>query len=72
MTTPCAAVVHFGDLFSLNPITKTWTALPGFTTCWGMGFAASPNGLLYLFGGYNGGNIGAVWVKVRDSYTLFR
>ena len=54
---------RLNDLYSFSPAANTWTALSpsgsGPSGREGMGFAATPNGLLYVFGGgANGGNEG--------------
>ena len=53
------------DLYRFSPATNTWTALSpsgsGPSSRFRMGFAATPDGMLYVFGGYGsgGGNEGA-------------
>ena len=48
------------DLYRFNPVTVTWTAVSPKSTTPGprvyFGFTATSDGLLYVFGGDNGGN----------------
>jgi hypothetical protein len=50
------------DVYRFSPAANTWTALspsgPGPSPRSGMGFAATPDGMLYVFGGRDGGNVG--------------
>jgi hypothetical protein len=48
--------VFLGDFFSFNPINRTWTSriVSLVSQRAGMGLAATPDGLIYLFGGGNG------------------
>ncbi len=51
----------FNDLYRYSPATATWTALSqhgSLPTRITLGFAATPNGMLYLYGGCISGNEG--------------
>jgi hypothetical protein len=54
----CPPLAYFNDLYRFNPISNAWTALgaasPPAPRAF-MGFAATPDGMLYGFGGFNGG-----------------
>jgi N-acetylneuraminic acid mutarotase len=57
------AAPYLNDLYRFSAENNTWTALSptgsGPTPRYGMGFTATPNGMLYVFGGlYSSGNEG--------------
>jgi hypothetical protein len=56
---PPAAGRHLNDVYRFSPAANAWTALfpsgSGPFGRYGMGFAATPDGMLYVFGGYNSG-----------------
>jgi N-acetylneuraminic acid mutarotase len=47
--------VYYNDLYRFSPAANTWTALSPSgsppSSRQGMGFAAAPDGVLYVFGG---------------------
>jgi hypothetical protein len=47
-------------MYRFNAAASTWTALSPSGSApsprWGIGFAATPDGMLYVFGGYDGSN----------------
>ena len=53
-----SGTVVYNDLYSFSPNTSVWSALspsgPLPAPRFGMGFAATPSGMLYMFGGANG------------------
>ena len=63
--------VHLNDMYRFSPAANTWTALSpsgsGPSPRYGVGFAATPDGMLYVFGGYDdGGTVG----EEGAAYTL--
>jgi hypothetical protein len=57
-----AAGNSFNDVYRFSPAANAWTALSpsgsGPSRRNSMGFAATPDGMLYVFGGYDGGTEG--------------
>jgi hypothetical protein len=51
---------YYNDVYHFSPAANTWTALSlsgsGPTPRYDAGFAATPDGILYVFGGWDGGN----------------
>ena len=51
-----------GHIYRFDPTIGTWTELSGAGSApsprYGMGFTATPDGMLYVFGGDNGSNRG--------------
>ena len=83
-----ASTVFFNDLYRFSAAANTWTALSpsgsGPSPRSDMGFAATPDGMLYVFGGYDGGNVGEggaaytlhvhvhiMYIHTRARYTLY-
>ena len=61
---PTLVAVVRNDLYRFSPTNNTWTALAADSppsARVGMGFAATPDGLLYVFGGYGGSGERRVW-----------
>lgn len=52
---------YYNDVYRFSAAANTWTALSpsgsGPSPRGGMGFAATPDGMLYVFGGYGGGDV---------------
>ena len=63
------ASVYFNDLYSFDPASAFWTAhAPAGTVPsarQSMGFARTPDDMMYLFGGYDGIG-GWVWVLISE------
>jgi hypothetical protein len=68
-------------VYRLSPVANTWTALSpsgsGPSPRSSMGFAATPDGMLYVFGGFDGGDkreggqlVRCVYVCVMYVYTM--
>jgi hypothetical protein len=64
----CIPAGFHNDVYRFSPAANTWTALSpsgsGPSPRGSMGFAATPNGMLYVFGGYGSGN-----GRVEGAYT---
>ena len=58
MTVPSSSAVLYNDLYRYDPKNVTWTALTALGSApsprESMGFTATPDGMLYLFGGQSG------------------
>jgi N-acetylneuraminic acid mutarotase len=64
------ASAFFNDLYRFSPTSNTWTALIAAsppTARFSMGFAATPDGMLYVFGGKGSGERG----EGQGNSTLF-
>jgi hypothetical protein len=59
---------RFSDLYSYIPAARTWKALspigPPPSPRGGMGIAATPNGMVYIFGGYSDVGELAAWACI--------
>jgi N-acetylneuraminic acid mutarotase len=54
------------DLYRFSPTSNTWTALniaSPPSARYGMGFSATPDGMLYVFGGDGNRGEGSLWVE---------
>ena len=70
---PPAAGFRLNDLYRFSAAANTWTALSptgsGPSPRYLMGFAATPDGILYVFGGADGGNVGEEGRLIRCACT---
>jgi N-acetylneuraminic acid mutarotase len=64
--------VVVNDLYRFSPSSNSWTAISVASppsARWGMGFAATPDGMLYVFGGNGNGRKELVWCTVSFCLT---
>ena len=58
------AAAYLNDVYRFSPAANTWTALSPSGSApsprYGMGFAATPDGMLYVFGGNATGKRGVI------------
>ena len=73
MTTHTHAGYYRNDLYRFSAAANTWTALSpsgsGPSERYRLGFAATPDGMLYVFGGYGnsgteGGGVGVIQARL--------
>jgi hypothetical protein len=62
------AAAYLNDVYRFSAAANTWTALSptgsGPSPRYGMGFAATPDGMIYVFGGFSGGKgMGGLWSR---------